>query len=124
MSPADAAEVKARRMREWRLANPGESRSQRLKWTYGISLEQYRALLAAQGGGCALCRAASPGGKGDFHVDHDHSCCPGKTSCGECVRGLLCVRCNTALGMFGDDIYLMKEAIAYVSQGRMLERVS
>ena len=36
-------------------------------------------------------------------MDHYHKCCPGKTSCGKCVRGLLCGNCNTILGRQRDD---------------------
>jgi hypothetical protein len=45
-------------------------------------------------------------------VDHDHACCPGRRSCGKCVRGTLCQRCNK--GIFGDDIYLMESKIQYL----------
>jgi hypothetical protein len=58
-----------------------------LKRTYGITVDEYDRLLAAQSGGCAICGGQS-GGK-NLAVDHDHST-------GE-VRGLLCKRHNTAI---------------------------
>jgi Recombination endonuclease VII len=64
--------------------------------------ERFQELLLAQGNACAICRKPF---REDQRVciDHDHACCPvtpGKKGkcCGECVRGLLCVLCNAALG--------------------------
>jgi hypothetical protein len=52
-----------------------------------------------------MCR--KPFGDDEYpQVDHDHACCPAPPpkfplkSCGKCIRGLLCFRCNTALGYF------------------------
>lgn len=42
-------------------------------------------------------------GSGQLNVDHDHRCCPGSRSCGECVRGFICNWCNAAAGQLGDD---------------------
>ena len=36
---------------------------------------------------------------GGRNVDHAHTCCPGKESCGDCIRGIVCFRCNTGLGL-------------------------
>jgi hypothetical protein len=73
-------------------------------------------MLAAQGGGCAICGATEPGGRGTFHVDHDHGCCAGtnRKTCGSCVRGLLCNGCNIGLGAFADDTTRLAAAIAYL----------
>jgi hypothetical protein len=71
---------------------------------YGLTLEQYRALEKKQRGLCALCGKPPLVGKRAcgkekqaprLCVDHDHACCPGKRSCGKCVRGLLCHWCNS-----------------------------
>lgn len=70
-----------------------------LKSRYGITVERYDAMLAAQGGVCACCGRV-PREERSLAVDHDHSCCPGRTSCGECVRALLCDDCNLLVGRF------------------------
>jgi hypothetical protein len=65
---------------------------------YGLTQALFDALLAAQGNACAMCREPFAEDQPIF-IDHDHACCPDeKTSCGKCVRGLLCLGCNTALG--------------------------
>ncbi|MFE3031582.1 endonuclease domain-containing protein [Streptomyces canus] len=80
------------------------------RYKYGLSSAEIAALIEAQGGGCALCRLPL----GDsFHVDHDHACCPGSKTCGECIRGVLCRRCNIGLGQFNDDPDLLAAAAAY-----------
>lgn len=84
-----------------------------LKHRYNITPEQYDELLLAQGGGCAICKTKDPQGKSKefFSVDHDHTCCPGTRSCGKCVRGLLCVRCNNSVGWFETH---QAEMVAYL----------
>lgn len=87
---------------------------------YRLTLEAYNDLLAEQDGKCAICGSPDPGDvrAGRFHVDHDHACCPGSKSCGQCVRGLLCRGCNTALGNFGDDPDRLLAAAAYLMTTR------
>ena len=82
----------------------GKATLRRARWMYlyGITEEQYDALLEAQGGGCAICNRTQEENFGGRYlsVDHDHACCPGKRSCGQCIRGLLCHRCNNNMGWF------------------------
>jgi hypothetical protein len=83
-------------------------------WTqYRITPERYLAMLEAQNGVCGICR--KPPGAKRLHVDHDHACCPQSgRSCGECVRGLLCFRCNTTTGV----LEMHRAAIdAYLGRG-------
>lgn len=105
-----------------RAADPEMVLRGNLQKKYSLSLERYRELLDAQDGRCAICGVASPGDIriDRFHVDHDHSCCPGKNSCGKCVRGLLCRACNTALGNFRDNPDVLASALAYLlSHGKV-----
>jgi len=66
------------------------SRKSHLKRKYGLTLEAFDALLASQGGGCAVCGRADAD-----NVDHDHI--TGR------VRGILCFNCNVAIGHVAED---------------------
>lgn len=48
------------------------------------------------------------------HVDHDHSCWPDRQSCGKCVRGLLCKKCNLMLGYARDNADILNKGIKYL----------
>jgi hypothetical protein len=78
---------------------------------YGLTREDYHAMLAAQRGCCAICeRPLVVEGK-KTHVDHCHDT--------DVVRGLLCARCNTGLGAFEDNPDLLERAVAYLRAARL-----
>lgn len=74
-----------------------------------IPREQYVELLEAQNNKCAICRCDSgSNNRGDkLAVDHCHS--SGK------IRGLLCHKCNTALGLLNDSQEVLQSAITYLT---------
>ena len=98
---------------EWRKNNPQQKWSLDKKshlWThYRMTIDDFSRMHQEQGGKCAVCRLSRK-----LVVDHDHSCCPGKTTCGKCVRALVCSRCNTLLGMSGDNKNLLFSAAEYI----------
>lgn len=114
MSPDEARERHRQNQARFIARHPERNADAHLRRKFGITFADRAERLEAQGGGCAICGATEPGGKGQFHVDHDHACCPGKTSCGECIRGLLCTRCNVGIAMFQDDAARMTSAITYL----------
>lgn len=75
-----------------------------LTHTYGVTIQEYRAMLNEQLNTCKICGGVNSNGQ-RLGVDHDHDT-------GQ-VRGLLCMRCNTALGVFKDERTLTR-AILYL----------
>lgn len=105
--------VKARRARASEL---------RTMDTYGLTAERFEAMLEAQGGRCLIC--LKPFRKRPS-VDHDHACCPGKVSCGKCVRGLLHNQCNKLLGFWlRDDPNMADRAAKYLRERSIKTRDS
>lgn len=84
---------------------------------YGITRDQYWELYAFQQGRCAICMIATGKAK-RLSVDHDHKVCTGshdpKNGCPECIRGLLCSRCNAFLGVVRDRVEAFDRGTAYL----------
>lgn len=90
---------------------------------YNLTEDQFLDLIAAQGGACAICRAVLDlSNPKDVCIDHDHACCSGWYGCcGQCVRGILCARCNHTLGHAKDDPDRLEAAAAYIRENRRKE---
>jgi hypothetical protein len=80
---------------------------------FGLTVEDYIDLEKSQNGLCKICNQPETH-KRRLSVDHDHSCCPGANSCGKCIRGLLCFRCNAVLGQLGDNTDILDSMIEYL----------
>jgi len=91
-----------------------DQQSYNRRYLYGITSEEFDAMLASQGGGCAICGTADwlSRGKGP-HTDHDPAI--GRTA----VRGILCGACNNGLGNFGDDPARLRAAADYLEGTRV-----
>jgi hypothetical protein len=74
---------------------------------YGLTVGQFDKLSKEQNGVCAICKEENSL-HGKLYVDHEHLT-------GE-VRGLLCVRCNTGIGMFLDSTERLQSAIKYLTR--------
>jgi len=119
----DPEPMKAR-VKRWQQANPEKmhasqrksrakpgakerARADHLMRKYGITVEQYDAMLEEQDGGCFIC-GRLPRPDISLHVDHDHST-------GQ-VRGILCFCCNNAVADFQENPALLGKAASYLSR--------
>lgn len=81
---------------------------------YGLTVDDYIKMEQERNGLCDICGKPEMK-KSRLSIDHDHSCCPGAGSCGKCVRGLLCSKCNMALGLVSDNTDILRAMIKYLS---------
>lgn len=101
---ANSEKVKASKRAE-RQRNKDTRRDYDFRQKYGITLADYDRMFAEQDGLCAICFQPPTGGR-RMAVDHNHE--TGK------VRGLLCLRCNLAIGNLRDDPMVIASAFSYV----------
>jgi len=81
-----------------------KQRKWNLKTHYNLSMDDYENMVKRQSGVCAVCKKDN--GKRPLVVDHSHTL--------NKVRGLLCDKCNRAIGAFDDDPIMLQSAISYL----------
>lgn len=93
---------------KWRNENPEKMRVIYRKCQlkrFGLTIEEFNALADAQGGVCAIC-GGPPQKNKSLAVDHCHET--------GIVRGLLCQKCNRAIGWLGDSLPALERATDYL----------
>ena len=85
-------------------------RSNELKKSFGITIEQYDEMFKSQNGCCAICKTHRSALPISLAVDHCHI--------SNKIRGLLCRRCNQGVGLFNDDHELMFCAAQYIQSNK------
>jgi len=96
--------------RKWAVKRASTKRTQHLFRTYGIEEIELSDKMNKQSGCCEICgnTLIDRSGSNNFCVDHNHTT-------GE-VRGLLCKKCNTALGMLEESIESANMLIKYIEK--------
>lgn len=114
MKAAARRPIRTIQRRAWNAANRERQRAVNervhLRRYHDLTVEQYRAMVVAQGGRCVICGDV-PSGKahcGKLHVDHDHAT--------GAIRDLLCSDCNMGLGKFRDSARLLTKAAWYLER--------
>lgn len=96
------------RARDWTRANKDKVADNCRKWLHGVSGEQYRQVFDSQAGRCGICNKHQDELPKRLAWDHCHTSGKG--------RGLLCSKCNMALGQLGDSIEGVERALAYLKR--------
>lgn len=97
----------------WKSRTPLKRLEQHLKYKYGISHAEFLKAWDAQSGNCAICEIELPdlmvydNRRRGYAIDHNHET-------GQ-FRGILCLKCNSLLGMASDSADVLKSAIKYLT---------
>ena len=75
---------------------------------FGLTVEARDAMLAAQGGRCAICETTTPKSRKGFGVDHDKQT--------NRIRAILCTPCNTGIGHLQHDPRILRAAATYMER--------
>lgn len=100
----------------WRERNPESAKATNrrgLLSQHGLTTEAFAELSSLHDGACHCCGVVP---EKTLRIDHDHACCPGRYSCGSCVRGLLRDDCNVGIARLGDDLDGALRAAAYFTR--------
>lgn len=124
-SRSSCKDCSKKRNREYAIQNPEKVRESCNRWyknnpdkaaikhskikekKYGVTPAQFTEMMVSQNSKCSICKLEPNDGR-SLCIDHCH-----KT--GQ-VRGLLCSKCNQALGLFKDDKFILQEAISYLTK--------
>jgi len=105
--------VKERQKNRWNSRSPKKRLEQHLKYKYSLTINELMDELKKQKGNCAICETQLPdllvynNRRRGYAIDHNHE--TGK------FRGILCLNCNSMLGMACDSIDLLGKAADYLS---------
>jgi len=100
--------------RKWYGKNKAKEWRRQLLKNYKMTSETYDRILASQNNKCAICDVDQSEFTRALSVDHDHNCCESKPTCGNRNRGLLCRKCNQAIGLLGDNPDIAQKAALYL----------
>lgn len=96
----------------WHSRTPKKRLEQHLKYKYDLTINELMQALEDQGGGCAICAETLPdllvydSRRRGYAIDHNHE--TGR------FRGILCLPCNSMLGMAKDSVDLLQKAASYL----------
>jgi hypothetical protein len=103
---------KDKQKNSWQSRTPKKRLEQHLKFKYKIEYQAFLDMWFAQDGCCAICSTELPdlmvyeNRRRGYAIDHNHETME--------VRGILCLNCNSLLGMANDDAVVLERAISYL----------